>query len=103
MKLIQAGGQTDQNLWQALVLISNMQSSLLLTRDLYFVSPSSLAQGMGDGIDSLQSQRSLCHSVYHVTQLCPRGLTKRTAVSQVALVVKNPPANAGDMRHRFNL
>ena len=22
--------------------------------------------------------------------------------SQVALVIKNPPANAGDMRHRFN-
>ena len=22
--------------------------------------------------------------------------------SQAALVVKNPPANAGDMRHRFN-
>ena len=22
--------------------------------------------------------------------------------SQVVLVVKNPPANAGDMRHRFN-
>ena len=23
-------------------------------------------------------------------------------VSQVALIVKNPPANAGDMRHRFD-
>lgn len=71
-----------QNLWQALVSISKMQSSLPLTgRPL--LCPSSLAQGMGHGIDSLQSQRSLCHSTYHVTQLCPRGLTKRTAVSQV--------------------
>ena len=25
-----------------------------------------------------------------------------TRVSKVALVVKNPPANAGDMRHRFD-
>ena len=26
----------------------------------------------------------------------------KSAASQVALVVKNPPANAGDMRHRFD-
>ena len=26
----------------------------------------------------------------------------RTRASQVALIVKNPPANAGDIRHRFN-
>ena len=70
---------------------------MLSSLDLCFVCPSSLAQGMGHGVDSLQSQRSLCHSMYHVTQLCPRGLTKRTAVSQVGLVVKNPPANAGDL------
>ena len=39
-----------------------------LLEDLYSVCLSSLAQGMGHGIDSLQSQRSLCHSTYHVTQ-----------------------------------
>jgi len=29
-------------------------------------------------------------------------ITKQSGTSQVALVVENPPANARDLRHRFN-
>ena len=38
--------------------------------------------------------------IYKHTSLCIRSEIARSLVSQVALVVKNPPARAGDVRDR---